>query len=1052
MPKRLSLILLICALPFLMGPADFIPDRLTDLTGDVTISSPADTEVLTYESATSKWKNKTATGASTSAHYLTDRAEAGLTAEINLALLSTGLLKGTVAAGVSTISAITDNSTNWDTAYTDRLKWDGGATGLTAATGRTSLELGSLATLSSIDISANTNLAVSSPITLTGDSVGMVNQGTITTVLHGNAAGNPSFGAVVSADITDATITYADIQNISASSRVLGRITVGAGITEELTGANIKTIIGDIALTTDTSGNYVASVADGTGIDGTASAEGATYTPTLDLTEINSATFGNGTFTTLTFDAGVSDPVLTFGSGTLGITGTLTATNLSGTNTGDQTISDATITFTDITTGNFGITKHGFVPKGTNVGSYLKDDGTWGTPSGSGAPSDATYITQTSNASLSAEQALSSLATGIMYVTNTTGVITSLGTTLGIANGGTGLATSTTAYGVVCAGTTATGAYQVLNALGSSGQVLTSNGAAALPTWQTASGGANTALSNLSSVAINTTLLSDTDATDDLGSASIGGNDSNTKLLMHFDGADASTTFTDSSASNRTATVTADAQIDTAQSKFGGASGLFDGTTDRVTYPNSADFEFGSGNFSIDGWIRPSVVSGVKVVISRDESTTYVPFIVAYVNSSTLAFYSSSDGATWDIANAQTIGTVAQDTWYHFEVSRSGNNWYTFLDGVQGATWTSSATVVANSGAICIGLGLGANSYSWAGWIDELRVVKGIAGHTANFTLPSFAYGQGKRWSNVYASTSVVTPVIKPHDNSITAVQIQNATGTNIVNIDTVNSRVGIGTTAPTTGLEILAADNATAQTVKINAAQASVTTADTFIDFRSTTGSEGGIAGTASAGVIAYNTWTSSHYTIVDDADRNNLEPNILLEAVDNKILDFPAQHKTRIEKYNDEENILDANGNPIIIKVKNPFSGKDENKPKTKTVKKSREIILETYKASAKGQLFRTRICKTKGSIAAIGTWGGRDKEGRDLCLSGGVGYVFVKNTGQDIKLGDLFWSSDMAGAVELQPDDLIHNYTVAKATEGISWMQGEKKRLISCILLGG
>ena len=57
---------------------------------------------------------------------------------------------------------------------------------------------------------------------------------------------------------------------------------------------------------------------------------------------------------------------------------------LSGTNTGDQTISDATLSTSDITTNNFTTAKHGFVPKGTNVGSFLKDDGTWGVPAGSG--------------------------------------------------------------------------------------------------------------------------------------------------------------------------------------------------------------------------------------------------------------------------------------------------------------------------------------------------------------------------------------------------------------------------------------------------------------------------------------------------------------------------------------------------------------------------------------------------------------------------------------------------------------------------------------------
>jgi hypothetical protein len=72
--------------------------------------------------------------------------------------------------------------------------------------------------------------------------------------------------------------------------------------------------------------------------------------------------------------------------------GTFSGTS-SGTNTGDQIISDATITTTDITTNNFSTTKHGFVPKGTNVGNYLKDDGTWGAISAGGL----TYFTEAQN-------------------------------------------------------------------------------------------------------------------------------------------------------------------------------------------------------------------------------------------------------------------------------------------------------------------------------------------------------------------------------------------------------------------------------------------------------------------------------------------------------------------------------------------------------------------------------------------------------------------------------------------------------------------------------
>jgi hypothetical protein len=74
---------------------------------------------------------------------------------------------------------------------------------------------------------------------------------------------------------------------------------------------------GDIALTTDTSGDYVATVADGTGIDGTATGEGSTFTPLLDLTEINSVSWGSGnSFTTMDFNSGAGRPTFFFGNAT----------------------------------------------------------------------------------------------------------------------------------------------------------------------------------------------------------------------------------------------------------------------------------------------------------------------------------------------------------------------------------------------------------------------------------------------------------------------------------------------------------------------------------------------------------------------------------------------------------------------------------------------------------------------------------------------------------------------------------------------------------------
>ncbi|MSU60719.1 MAG: hypothetical protein EXS52_02260, partial [Candidatus Staskawiczbacteria bacterium] len=100
------------------------------------------------------------------------------------------------------------------------------------------------------------------------------------------------------------------------------------------------------------------------------------------------------------------------------------------------------------------------------------------------------------------------------------GSLTLTTTSLAVSSGGTGN-TSLTAYAILAGGTTSTGATQQVSGVGSSGQILTSNGASALPTWQTASGGgADTALSNLASVAINTSLIPGTSDGAALGSTS----------------------------------------------------------------------------------------------------------------------------------------------------------------------------------------------------------------------------------------------------------------------------------------------------------------------------------------------------------------------------------------------------------------------------------------------------------------------------------------------------------------------------------------------------
>jgi hypothetical protein len=92
----------------------------------------------------------------------------------------------------------------------------------------------------------------------------------------------------------------------------------------------------------------------------------------------------------------------------------------------------ASVSLSADVTGNLPVTNldNGTSASGT---TFWRGDGTWGTPSGTGAPADATYLTQTPNGGLSAEQALNALATGILRVATTTGVVTSLTDSAGIA-------------------------------------------------------------------------------------------------------------------------------------------------------------------------------------------------------------------------------------------------------------------------------------------------------------------------------------------------------------------------------------------------------------------------------------------------------------------------------------------------------------------------------------------------------------------------------------------------------------------------------------------
>lgn len=227
-------------------------------------------------------------------------------------------------------------------------------------------------------------------------------------------------------------------------------------------------------------------------------------------------------------------------------------------------------------------------------------------------------------------------------------------------------------------------------------------------------------------------------------------------LLLHGDGTDGSTTITDSAPSPHTVTAGGNAQIDTAQSKFGGASILFDGTGDVATSADSADWDFGSGNFTIDLWFRLNATGINQSLVTQwtgagsDRAWTF-----DVTSGNVLGFTARSSGA--QIVNLIGVTTLSTGAWHHAAIERNGNVWTLFLDGAVEATATASGTIQNSTTALRVGArGSGATEYN--GWTDEVRVSKGVARYGGSaFTPPAAAYDTFAPAAGATAGTGTAT-------------------------------------------------------------------------------------------------------------------------------------------------------------------------------------------------------------------------------------------------------------------------------------------------------
>lgn len=226
------------------------------------------------------------------------------------------------------------------------------------------------------------------------------------------------------------------------------------------------------------------------------------------------------------------------------------------------------------------------------------------------------------------------------------------------------------------------------------------------------------------------------DATKDMFSASIGGIDAYTKLMLHFDNNVTDSELTPKTVTNNSVT------FDNSVYKFGGYSAQFNGTTGYLSVPDSADWCFEAGDFTIDFWFNSNAaISSDQYLVMQGASGDYW---LVYINSASKMQYASTyasigNGGGFIATNAFTF---TPGTWYHLAWVKNGANMLMFIAGVGQAVTTTSPFAPASLTDFGTALNIGAfNGSGFANCkIDELRISKGIARWTSDFTPPASAY------------------------------------------------------------------------------------------------------------------------------------------------------------------------------------------------------------------------------------------------------------------------------------------------------------------------
>lgn len=250
--------------------------------------------------------------------------------------------------------------------------------------------------------------------------------------------------------------------------------------------------------------------------------------------------------------------------------------------------------------------------------------------------------------------------------------------------------------------------------------------------------------------------------------------DNSVVSLLHFDGTDGSTEIQDET--NTQWIANGNAQLDTAQKKFGTASVLFDGTGDWIDRDGS-DIDFSNRDFTIDFWVRRgAIASATERILGQNDSSATVASssIRVWFNSSNQMVINVNNGTSFLSLTTTTTFTGTSD-FIHIAIERYQNTMRVYIGGVADSSTLSltNVTIKKSSNKLAIGrIGENASDY-FNGHIDEFRMVIGEAKYTSNFTPPTSPY--------VFSPSQIIPPITKVTDTLKSLIHFNGTDGSTTI-------------------------------------------------------------------------------------------------------------------------------------------------------------------------------------------------------------------------------------------------------------------------------